>query len=191
MKRLKYLLLAIPLFAIASWEMDFDEDFARASSGSSYTNGVLHPLMTSNTNPSPYFVVANKEYSPPTLFAWYAFDGSTDTLWDNFSTAPTNGWIYIDLTAPKISEGFTFQRYKGFSSYMPKAWYFQGGSDTNAWTDLSYHSGWVTANWPSNAVSFTVTNSTAFRYYRFKIQEVNSANEVGIGEIKILGRIYK
>jgi len=31
-KNLKYFLLAIPLFAIASWEMDFDEDFASASS---------------------------------------------------------------------------------------------------------------------------------------------------------------
>ena len=32
MSRLKYLLLAIPLFAIASWEMDFDDDFASAIS---------------------------------------------------------------------------------------------------------------------------------------------------------------
>jgi len=32
MKRLKYLLFAIPLFAIASWELDFDDDFASASS---------------------------------------------------------------------------------------------------------------------------------------------------------------
>jgi len=30
-KNLKYLLFAIPLFAIASWEMDFDDDFASAS----------------------------------------------------------------------------------------------------------------------------------------------------------------
>ena len=32
MSRFKYLLFVIPLFAIASWEMDFDNDFASAIS---------------------------------------------------------------------------------------------------------------------------------------------------------------
>jgi hypothetical protein len=63
MKRFKYLLLAIPLFAIASWEMDFDDDFASASK----PNGIT---------PSQYLVAGYKLASNANDMSGNGFNGT-------------------------------------------------------------------------------------------------------------------
>jgi hypothetical protein len=160
------------------------------SAESPWTNGVLHPIMTANNAPSPYVVAGNKEYSAA-FVAWKAFDGTYLSGWDNYSSPASNSWIWIDLGTSKTATSYTLTRYGGYPAYAPKAWQFQGGSSMSAWTTLDTRTGYVTASWPATGLVFTVASPASYRYYRINVTEQNTANEVGLGEIVITGRIYQ
>jgi len=99
MKRLKYLLLAIPLFAIASWEMDFDEDFASASQAFSPLS--LSPSMWLDASDASTITTTGASVTN-----WVDKSGSGNhasligmsTTWPTFSNAVQNGksCIYFD-----------------------------------------------------------------------------------------------
>jgi len=186
MKRLKYLLLSIPLFAIASWEIDFDDDFASASSGVVLTNGLLNLSMTASNIPSPFVVLANKEYK--SFFAYQAFDGITSTYWNNNVTT-SGGFIQIYIGTPRMATTYTIRAVAGPpAGSAPRSWDFKGSTDGSNWvtiSSVSNQTSWV-ATTPR---TFNTFNSLTYSYYKWDFTQQNNVNNIQIAEIYLYGLI--
>lgn len=112
-----------------------------------------------------------------------AFDGviSYNNEWssDSLPSVSAPQWLKYDLGsgAAKAITRYTFANAEpygdGFGrARAPKDWTFEGSNDNTAWTVLDTQSG-VTWTCDLCTKTFDLTNSTAYRYYRFNITANN------------------
>lgn len=118
-------------------------------------------------------------------------DYTADNVIDG-ATAIANGntWVYDSFPAfwqiePYAPETMTSYRIMPGSQY-PTAWTFAGSNDGSSWTTLDTRTGQTLTN-GSFSSSYTFSNSTAYRYYRFTFT-AGASTIVHIAEIEFNGR---
>ena len=161
-----------------------------------------------------YVASASSENTNGTQNAWKAFDGrngydNVDNVWKSngggynaagtglytgaFSTAGgtyTGEWVQLQVPSGIILSGYTVSSHLGSSTInLPRKWYILGSNDTTTWTLLDSRSG--VTSWTFNqAVTYSVSTATAFTYFRFVVNEIQSSAGVLnciIGELSLSG----
>lgn len=132
------------------------------------------PAMTSDTAPSGTSAAS-------TIFAagaeaYKAFDNSLSTGW---AANTTTGWLRYDFGSSKVINGYTITGDSDIT-YSANSWTFEGSADASSWTTLDTKTGitWTA----SEKKSYTISNTTAYRYYRINITANNGAPRVAITE---------
>ena len=144
----------------------------------------LVPTMTSNVLPSGV-VSASSEFSA-TYAAWHAFDGLDGTVGSNvWITTGTSDWLKYQFTSSKIINYYVVQG--GYNlGRSPKDWTFEGSNNGVDWTTLDT----ITSetSWTSNERrGFTITNTTAYTYYRINITSNNGGSYIEISKLEMYG----
>ncbi len=132
-------------------------------------------------------------------FAWYAFDdshqdGTPETIqrfWGSVANPSYPQWYGYGFGAgnEQIVKGYTMRaRQDHCCNASPKTWELQGSQDGSSWDSLhgaSFDS-WATSG-INNLREYTVTNTTAYRYYRIYITTNGGHTDVNIGQLELLG----
>lgn len=126
----------------------------------------LIPPMTGYSTPSG---VASASNDVGGYEAWRAFDGNSD-FWD--SNAPVPVWLQYKFPSAVVATSYALQAANGYGDW----WVFQGSNDGATWVTLDTQagpSGSGQAIYPS-PVTFNISNSTAYLYYRVYIPQTNA-----------------
>lgn len=110
-----------------------------------------------------------------------ACDGSTGTVWAS-STLPAT-WT-LELPDPEIIASYRIYP-SGNAGQQPAAWTFQGSNNGSSWTTLDTRSGQTPTGSAWNSYSFS--NSTAYKVYRFVFTAAVGASIVNIYEFELGG----
>lgn len=105
----------------------------------------------------------------------YAFDnivGSHDTGWEGLPGYPC--WVGQDFKTSIIINKYTMQApsdyyNSGEDGASPYSWNFEGSNDMTDWTVLHSVTGKIWGG--SEKVTYNISNTTAYRYYRINITE--------------------
>ncbi|HKF31190.1 MAG TPA: GH92 family glycosyl hydrolase [Jatrophihabitantaceae bacterium] len=109
-------------------------------------------------------VTASAE-NPPNEVAANLKDGNPSTKWLAF--APT-GWIVYQLAAPAAVKVYSLTSANDSPGRDPKNWTLQGSNDGSTWSDVDTRTGQTfSGRFVTN--KYTVSNSTAYGYYRLNI----------------------
>jgi hypothetical protein len=137
----------------------------------------LNATMTSNIAPSPN--VATSAWHPPFGAAYLAFDGNYATSFIDQLLKGT-GFLKYDFGAgnAKVSTSF---KLKNKLNLGPNAYVFAGSNDDSTYDTLK--SGNATNNETLNTYSFS--NTTAYRYYKFSWSSLHGGSEAEIFEVEI------
>ena|GEM_PF-2241274 len=145
----------------------------------------VSPFMTSNTTPSPYKVTAHGNLSTATYQPWKAFDGNwktdlptdSDYWWSGYglfnnTTGIGEAWIQIDLGEQRVANKVHFQN--GFSRGLARDIQLQGSNNGTSFTNLISLTDIPedTDIYNPKKYVYKFNNTTAYRYYRFKILRV-------------------
>jgi len=126
--------------------------------GPELLTGWINPVMTGLTTPSPYVVTDDRGYGD----AWEIFDHNTSSS-GNLGIAWITGysWVKIDFGAgnPQLCNTLYVRNSNG---YGPKDFNFDGSNNDSDWTLLG---GGTFANVTATQ-TFTLSNTTPYRYYR-------------------------
>ena len=152
------------------------------------------PTMTSNTAPMGVAAASTFYATAPGYDAWKAFndDASHDQQWVT-SLGTLTGWLRYDFGAGN-SKVITYYSVTGANhntplsgqQRAPKDWTFEGSDDAVSWTVLDTQSGQTSWGQAEKRL-FTVSNTTAYRYYRINISANNgSVDFVGLYEMEML-----
>ena len=122
--------------------------------------------------------------NPPNESASRAFDGDPKTKWLDFS--PQGSWIQYDCRAPMAMSSYVITSAGESPERDPKDWQLLGSNDGKNWKTLDSRKAEL---WTKRQEmrSFTVSNKTAYRFYRLNIaavRDVKNADSVQIGEIE-------
>jgi hypothetical protein len=157
---------------------------------------IVTPVMTSLTTPAPYVITESSSYHPDSKErGWFAFDQQDGThintnTWSSgayYSGGVGNEWLSIDLTQPTVVDNYTI-RNRGTllvsPSNDPADWVLEGSTDNSNWVvlDTKISQTFTVGYQPINT---TFANTTAYRYYRFRVTKINGSNAVCIGEIEL------
>lgn len=154
------------------------------NSGGGGGGSTQHPTaaMTSATAPAPY--VAAHSTGNTGYEAWRCFNRSVadGTPWESTAAAPQ--WISLDMGSAKIVNEYRVTPWS-HADYKPTAWVFEGSQNESAWTTLDTRSGITLSG--TTEVTYTFSNSTAYRYYRFRVTAVAgpSTDRVQLYELKL------
>ena len=161
------------------------------------------PYMTSNIAPSPNSSVASSFLGGGIDYgAWRAFNG----LWDGaenadpisyygwLSNSVTPAWVQINLTKQYIAINYTIYGFAAegdWANRQPSAINFSGSNNGITWTELQSASGLTWAS-PSSTppfgnLTFTVSNTNPYSYYRFWVVTSVGGGMTGVQEIRIFG----
>ena len=145
--------------------------FEVAASGSAIWSDDLtttaHTITASSGHPS----------QPPTNLIT-----NSSTPW--FASSGTNtGWILYDFGAGNAQQIERYTIAAGF--YWPTAWNFQGSNDGTTFTTLHSVSGASASTWPTPNI-YTLSNNTAYRYYRLELTAGSNPNNVGFEELEMM-----
>lgn len=110
-----------------------------------------------------------------------AIDGSTGTVWAS-ATLPAT-WT-VELTEAETIASYRIYP-SGNSGQQPAAWTFQGSNDGSTWTTLDTRTGQSPTGSAWN--SYTFSNSTAYKVYRFNFTLSTGAGIVNIYEFELGG----
>ena len=99
--------------------------------------------------------------------AWFAFDGSTDTIWDPYGDVDpgTSGlWVLVDLGEGN-EQAVSLIRFmpRGHLPERMSGAVFQGSVDGQTWVDL-YN---ITSTPPIGWNNIAIDNDTPYRFYRY------------------------
>ncbi len=109
-------------------------------------------------------VTASAE-NPPNEVAANLADGNPSTKWLAFDST---GWVTYQLAAPAIVKVYALTSANDSPGRDPKDFALQGSNDGSTWTDLDSQSGQTfSGRFVTN--KYTVTNSTAYGFYRLNI----------------------
>ncbi len=186
-------LLLQGITSVPKWgTLDLMEYPDNATAQAAYvTNATLTYGSNIFTGGTPY---ADQSYAPSS--AALCFDNrwaTDDAAWQtngNFWNGYTSGILKYDLGAgiTKIVAKYTINCGYVVGQYNPTAWTFEGSNNDSDWTTLDTRSG---ISWASYEVkSFTFSNSTAYRYYRFYFTAVDGASSCIIYELQSFEAIY-
>lgn len=148
----------------------------------------IAPVMSSNSNPSPFVVSASGELSS-TYSAWKAFNSIKQTS-DRWMTTSgvTNGWLKIDLGDDNKQCVGRYVYYLTEGSLMErrgaKNWKLEGSNDDVNWDVLDTQSN---VTWKINggeAKAFEFINYNEYRYYRLNVSSTNGET-LTIGELEL------
>lgn len=119
--------------------------------------GWINPTMTALNLPAPAVVTSYNDDAD----AYKVFDHAT-------GTGPTIGggevgWVKLDFGAGNAQTCNVLYLYNSINSHGVNGWEFYGSNDDSAWTLL----GTGTAHYQNLKQELDITNSTAYRYYRF------------------------
>jgi hypothetical protein len=147
------------------------------------------PAMTSPTAPSG--TVASKSVYDLSTNNWKAFDNNIATTW-----LTSNGDVLPQWLSYRFANKMKVAKYQlvspNFDTYlsnMPKDWILEARNNSDEeWVLLDTQTGvngWNT----STAKTFTLANDVGYKEFRITITAVQeeSANQVAIGELKLLG----
>ena len=117
----------------------------------------------------------------------YAFDSNAGSKWFNNNVAPT-GWIQYDFGAnnAQLVKRYTVSSANDVPARDPKDWQFLGSQDGATWTTLDSKSGQTFANrYQQN--TYSIGNTTAYRYYRLNITANNGDTGLQLAELGLWG----
>jgi alpha-L-fucosidase 2 len=118
--------------------------------------------------------------NPPSETAAKAFDGATSTKWYNTGAA-ASGWLQFQYgggAAWPITQ-YALSSANDVSQRDPKDWQFQGSNDGSTWTTLDMRSGETFASRYLKK-TYTVSNTTAYRYFRLNITANAGGSNYGL-----------
>ena len=142
-----------------------------------------------STGESGWAVSASSQYNS-SYVPWYAFNDGTGS-WH--SAEPDGGphWLKIQLPTKKVLSGYDLKARDDSASLIraPKTWVLEGSNDDSTWTELEpYHTNdesWTGGSTPP-ARQFSISTTTAYKYYRVYITLATDDNEaVAIGEFTL------
>jgi len=114
-----------------------------------------------------------------------AFDSDPGSKWYGYNSPA--GWIQYDFGAGNAQ---LIKRYTVSSADVatrdPKDWTFKGSQDGTTWTTLDSQSGQIFAN-RMQMNSYSLGNTTAYRYYRLNITVNNGAGGTALSELGLWG----
>jgi hypothetical protein len=99
-----------------------------------------------------------------------AFDGLTATKWYTGGNTGSSGWIQADFGVgnEQVVVRYDISSANDAQDRDPKDWQFQGSPDGSTWTTLDTRSGEVFSE-RYQTRQYTISNSTAYRYYKLNI----------------------
>ena len=148
---------------------------------------VTYPLtaMTSDNAPAPYIAQASSEFSGGGYEAYRVFQLTT-SVWAANSSSTTPWTLQIDLGyyAGVASSYQINGATSGGATNSPKSWTFQGSNDASSWTTLDTQTGHA---YVASLTTFTLSNTTAYRYYRLNITALQSSStEAELAQMNIV-----
>jgi hypothetical protein len=137
---------------------------------------IATPAMTANNIPSPYVAAASSGSNP-----WQAFDRSAITGW--LATVST-GWLSIDFGSAIIIDAYTVFG-SATQSFNARNWTFEGSSNNVSWTTLHTVTLPSAIAGNSSYSSGSISNPTAYRYYRINVTLNGGAAQLQINELEL------
>jgi hypothetical protein len=140
--------------------------------------------MTADNFPSPYVASSSSVWSS-SYAAYKAFDGNLGTNFV-FASGQKTGWLKIDLGSGNqfVAKSYAYTG-SNTASNSGKTWTFQASNDGDNWTTIDTK---TNQSWTSGERKYiTVSNSTAYRYYRLDITANNGGTECQVNEFQIYG----
>ncbi|MDO5664762.1 MAG: discoidin domain-containing protein [Bacteroidia bacterium] len=113
-----------------------------------------------------------------------AFDNNTSTKWLDFSSSSWIQYQFANNNAYAISE-YTITSANDYPTRDPKAWVLKGSNDGSNWTTLDTRSN-VSFTSRFQKLTFTFSNTTAYKYYRFDNITNGGASEIQLAEIELI-----
>jgi hypothetical protein len=140
---------------------------------------IATPQMTANNAPSPYVAAASSGSNP-----WQAFDRNTSTTGWLTPVSTTTGWLSIDFGSAIIIDAYTVFG-SATQSFNARNWTFEGSSNNVSWTTL--HTVTLPSAIPGNSSysSGSISNPTAYRYYRINVTLNGGATQLQINELEL------
>jgi len=105
----------------------------------------------------------------------------------------SSAWIRVTFTTAQVVKGYAvsaFDDASGNNNTAPANWQLQASNDGVSWTRIDQRTGEVfTARGETHI--YTMTNTTAYRYYRILISEtyLTSSGTVSIGEMQLFADV--
>jgi hypothetical protein len=143
---------------------------------------IATPQMTANNAPSPYVAAASSIFAAGND-AWRAFDRSTANIWQT-PNGTTTGWLSMDFGSAIIIDAYTVFG-TSTQSVNPRNWTFEGSSNNVSWTTLHTVTLPSAIAASSSYSSGSISNPTAYRYYRINITLNGGGTGVGIAELEL------
>jgi fibronectin type III domain protein/F5/8 type C domain-containing protein len=112
-----------------------------------------------------------------------AFDGSA---YSKYLTGDTSTWLQYELEAAATAVRYTLTSANDAPDRDPRNWDLLASPDGNRWVILDSRTDQTFTN-RYQAQSFTVTNTTAYRFYRLDITANNGSGQTQLAEFQLLG----
>ncbi|RNI31436.1 T9SS type B sorting domain-containing protein [Rufibacter latericius] len=100
------------------------------------------------------------------------------------SNFPGSQWIQLQLTAPAIAGTYTLVSANDAPDRDPKDWRIEGSNNGTDWTVLDTRTGEMFSE-RFQTKTYTLTNSTAYTYYRFFISAIKNGDTFQLGEWRL------
>lgn len=145
----------------------------------------ISPIMTSNTEPSPYEVTASSCRSGGYAI-WKAFNGTNSGTYDGWSPSGDSGWIQIKLDKPEVVNGINIASRGTTTVTGPKDFIVYGSNDGAEYDPLCTVTNFekITSG-KSARVAFK--NEKAYQYYKIDISSgYGSTTPVSVGYIELI-----
>lgn len=107
------------------------------------------------------------------------FNGAVNTAYTwTVDFGSGNSWIIRSYTMTEAHSA----EYLGGGRH-PTGWTFEASNDGSSWTALDTKSGQTTVS-ANNKKTFPISNTTAYRYYRFSVAALSNGNVAGWAEVE-------
>lgn len=121
---------------------------------------------------------------------WPANEGNVNLI-DNSTTTKyltfhASGWVQYQAPSAYVVTRYTLSSANDFPERDPLNWTLQGSNNGNSWTTIDSQSNQDFFN-RFQAREFTFTNSTAYTYYRFNLNN-HSGNVLQLSEMELFGK---
>jgi hypothetical protein len=153
-------------------------------SNSARARDIATPAMTANNAPSPFVAAASSILAGSDAFRAFDRVYTTSTGWAT-ATNTTTGWLSMDFGTSVIIDAYTI--FGGdVQAINPRNWTFEGSANNTTWTTLHTVTLGAGIAASSSYSSGSISNPTAYRYYRINISlNGGSATRVGITELEL------
>jgi len=92
--------------------------------------------------------------------------------------------LTLTLNSPQIVRSYTLGVEGHYSNYDARSWVFEGSNDNATWTTLDSQTDRKFFD-QARQYRFRFPNTTAYRYYRLKVNALNGGSELHLNELKL------